>query len=70
MLLLAHALLALFYLKNGVEESNDQRFLTLALRQPLKGFAFVKADSHDPVFGANYYSDLKKLVMRMKVSMS
>ena len=29
-----------------------------------------KVGSHDPIFGANYYSDSKKLVMRIKISMS
>ena len=29
-----------------------------------------KVSSHDPIFGANYYSDRKELVMRIKISMS
>ena len=32
--------------------------------------SYVKVGSHDPIFGANYYSDSKKLVMRIKISMS
>ena len=31
---------------------------------------YIKVDSHDPIFGANYYSNSKKLVMRIKISMS
>ena len=30
----------------------------------------VKAGSHDPTFGANYYSNSKKLVMRINISMT
>ena len=29
----------------------------------------LKAGSHDPIFGANHYSDSKKLVMRINISM-
>ena len=36
---------------------------TLLLRNNLVG-------SHDPIFGASYYSGSKKLVMRIKISMS
>ena len=31
---------------------------------------YFKVGSHDPIFGANYYSNRKELVMRIKISMS
>ena len=33
-------------------------------------YGWVKAASHDPIFGANYYPNSKKLVMRVNISMN
>ena len=30
----------------------------------------IKANSHDPIFRANYYSNSKKLVIRINISLS
>ena len=39
----------------------------LTIQLPLQ---VLKAGSHDPILGTNFYSDSKKLLMRINISMS
>ena len=54
-----------------LQMDNDSRITeTIVYLYTYSSDNYLKVGSHDPIFGANYYSNSKKLVIRIDISMN